>query len=132
VGDVNNIIYRSSWEKRVCQFFDESSGVLYWNSENMVIPYFYTVDGKMHNYHIDFMVKIQSRSGEVKTYLTEVKPYKETIPPSTKNKKRLLIETQTYIKNQCKWAAARSFAESKGITFILLNEFDIGIKKRTK
>lgn len=132
VGDVTNIIYRSSWEKRVCEWFDENHSIVYWNSESLIIPYFYTVDNKMHNYHLDFVAKIKSRTGEVTTYGIEIKPYKETILPSTKNKKRLLIEAPTYIKNQCKWNAATIFCEKNNMKFIVLTEYDLGIKKRPK
>ena len=132
IGDVTNIIYRSSWEKIVCKWFDMNPSIVCWNSESLVIPYFYTVDQKIHKYHIDFMAKIKSRDGTLKTYVVEIKPAKEMLPPNTKNKKRLLMETQTYIKNQCKWQAAKIFCEDKGITFLVLNEYDLGIKKRAK
>lgn len=132
VGDVNNIIYRSSWEKHVCSWFDTNPSIIYWNSESLIIPYYYTVDQKMHNYHIDFVAKMKTRDGTLRTYVIEVKPEKETLPPSTKNKKRMLIEIPTYIKNQCKWEAAKVFCESKGITFIVLTEYDLGIKQRPK
>jgi hypothetical protein len=130
VGDIKNIIYRSSWEKIVCRWFDTNSAIICWNSESLVIDYLYTVDNKVHRYHIDFMAKIKSRDGTIKTYVIEVKPHAERNPPTTKNKRRLLLETQTYIKNQCKWKAADDFCKSKGIEFIVLDEFDLGIKKR--
>lgn len=130
IGDVKNIIYRSSWEKIVCRWFDMNSAIVCWNSESVIIPYFYTVDQKMHKYHTDFMAKIKSKDGVMKTYILEIKPEKEMLPPKTKDKKRLLIETQTYLKNQCKWEAAKAFCELKGITFLVLNEYDLGIKQR--
>ena len=132
IGDSNNIIYRSSWEKRICAWFDSNPSIIYWNSESLVIPYHFTVDGKEHKYHIDFVAKIKDRHGVIKTYVIEVKPEKETLPPTTKNRKRLLIEVPTYIKNQCKWKAAHAFCEARGLKFIVLNEYDIGIKKRPK
>ena len=132
VGDITNIIYRSSWEKLICQWFDEKPSIISWNSESLVIPYFYTVDNKIHNYHLDFVAKIKSRSGEVSNYGIEIKPDKETRMPTTKNQKRLLIEAPTYIKNQCKWNAAKLFCEKNNMKFIVLTEYDIGIKKRPK
>ena len=130
-GDPKNIIYRSSWEKRVCEWFDMTPSILYWNSESMILPYFYTVDNKFHNYHIDFVAKIKSKNGVITTYFVEIKPEKDCILPTTKNKKRLLTEIPTYIKNQCKWKAAHAYCEARGLKFLVLNEYDLGIKKRT-
>lgn len=130
VGDVNNIIYRSSWELRLCKFLDATEAVVYWNSESLQIPYLYTVDNKFHKYHIDFVAKMRTKDGSIKTYVIEIKPYAETIPPKTRNKTRLLLETQTFIKNQCKWEAARKFCNENNSTFLVLTEFDIGLKQR--
>jgi hypothetical protein len=130
VGDVSNIIYRSSWEKIVCGWFDTNSSIVCWNSESLIIPYFSTLDNKMHKYHVDFMAKIKDRDGVMKTYVLEIKPEKEMLMPTTRVKKRLLLEMETYTRNQCKWAAAKIYCESRGCTFLVLNEYDIGIKKR--
>lgn len=132
VGDVNNIIYRSSWERRVCVWFDKNPSVVCWNSESLVIPYFDIGDKKMHNYHTDFVAKMLSRDGTYKTYVIEVKPEKETLPPKTKNQKKLLREVPIYVKNQCKWAAAEAYCKSKGAIFIIITEYDLGIKQRVK
>lgn len=123
------IIYRSSWEKRTCEWLDMNPSVIYWNSEGLVIPYLSPLDNKVHRYFIDFLAKIKTRNGELKTYGIEIKPKKETLPPTTKNKTRLITETQTYLINQAKWAAARLFCEGKGAEFIVLTEYDLGIKK---
>jgi hypothetical protein len=130
VGDVNNIIYRSSWELRLCKFLDATEAVIYWNSEQLQIPYLYTLDNKIHKYHIDFVAKMKTRDGTLKTYILEVKPHKETIPPKTRIKKRMILETETFIKNQCKWNAATEYAKQNNSTFLVLTEFDLGIKKR--
>ena len=130
IGNPENIIYRSSWEKRVCEWFDLTTSVVYWNSEGLVIPYFYNVDNKFHKYHIDFIAKIKNRQGDVKTYAIEVKPEKEQLPPKTKNQKRLNTEVPVYLKNQCKWDAAKAFCIEKGMEFLVLNEYDLGIKQR--
>ena len=131
VGDPKNVIYRSSWEKRVCEWFDLNVSVVYWNSEGLIIPYFFTLDKKFHKYHIDFMAKIRDRQGKVKTYVIEVKPEKEQLEPTTRIKKRQMIEIPTYIKNQCKWEAAKAFCKERGMEFLVLNEYDLGIKQRS-
>lgn len=127
IGNKAEIFYRSSWEMRVMKWFDTNPSVLGWNSEGLVVQYFFPIDNKMHNYHIDFLVKMKTKSGEIKTYAIEVKPHKETLPPKTRDKKRLILETQTYMKNQAKWEAAREYCNSQGVTFIVLTERDLGI-----
>jgi hypothetical protein len=129
-GDPKNIISRSSWETRTMNFLDENINVLMWASEEFNIKYISPIDLKEHRYFSDFLAKMRLRDGSTKTYLIEVKPNKERYPPTTKNKKQFLIEMQTYLVNQAKWMAAKIFCDQKGITFLVLDEFDIGIKKR--
>ena len=132
VGDVKNIIYRSSWEKRVCEWFDTTSAIVHWNSEGLIVDYFYPQSGKFHKYHIDFIASIKNRHGEVNKYAIEIKPAKEKVLPSTKDKKRFAIEMLTYTKNQAKWIAAKTFCAQHGMQFIVLDEYDLGIKQRPK
>lgn len=130
IGDINNIIYRSSWELKLCKFLDANKSVVYWNSENLQIPYLYTVDNKVHKYHVDFVAKMKTSDGSLKTYVIEVKPEAETLPPKTRNKKRLILDTETFIKNQCKWEAARKYCSENNATFLVLTEYDLCIKQR--
>jgi hypothetical protein len=130
VGDSKNIVSRSSWETKTMNWLDENVNVLNWNSEEIIIPYYSPVDMKMHRYFPDFLAQMKLRDGTLKTYLIEVKPNKERTPPTTRVKKQYLIEMQTYLVNQAKWAAADEFCKSKGIEFIVIDEFDLNIKKR--
>ena len=41
-GDINNIIYRSLWEKVVFQWCDKNPKVKQWSSEEIIIPVSYT------------------------------------------------------------------------------------------
>ena len=129
-GDAKNIITRSSWESRAMSFLDENVNVLMWASEEFSIKYVSPIDMKEHKYFCDFLAKMKLRDGSIKTYLLEVKPNKERSIPTTKNKKQFLAEMQTYLVNQAKWAAAEAFCKVKNITFLVLDEFDLGIKKR--
>lgn len=124
------IVYRSSWEKRAMDWFDGNQSVLAWNSEGVVVPYYSELDSKMHRYFVDFIAKMRLRDGTEKTYAIEVKPEAQCSPPKTKNKKRLLLETIEYMKNQAKWKAAKEFFEAKGVSFIVITEFDLGISKK--
>lgn len=131
-GDVNNIIYRSGWERSAMKWFDNHPSVIKWASEELVIPYICPTDNKPHRYFIDFVVKIRNAKGEDKIYIVEVKPEAQTREPKYpgKNTQRFLTETLTYVKNCAKWAAAEEYAAKRGWQFIKLTEYDLGIKKR--
>lgn len=123
VGDITNIVYRSSWERRLMKFLDENPNVLKWNSEEAVIPYYSPVDNKMHRYFVDAYAKIQTKSG-VKTYLIEVKPKHQTVPP--KKPKRMSKKYQdalkTYAVNEAKWNAAKRVCDERDWSFMILTE----------
>ncbi len=55
-GNPDKITYRSSWERDVMVFLDESPKVKKWNSEEFVVRFFYEVDKKYHRYYVDFWV----------------------------------------------------------------------------
>lgn len=131
-GNSNNIVTRSSWETRCMNFLDQTENVLMWASEEFHIKYISPIDNSSHRYFCDFLAKMKLRDGNQKTFLIEVKPHKERFPPTTKNKKQFLVEMQTYLVNQAKWKAAEEFCNQKGINFLVLDEYDIGIKKRPK
>jgi len=130
IGDVKNIVTRSSWETRTMNLFDTSDNVLLWCSEEFNIKYVSPIDNRVHRYFCDFLVKMKKRDGTVGTFLVEIKPNAERYIPKTKNKKQFLTEMQTYLTNQAKWKAAEAFCLEKGIKFLVLDEYDLGIKKR--
>lgn len=128
-GNSSKIVFRSSWELKMCKHLDYSKRVIQWNSEEIVIPYFYDLDQKMHRYFTDFWVKYKSTSG-IKEMIIEVKPFKETLPPKKQKRKtkRYLTEVQTYIKNQNKWNAAEKYAKRYDMEFRIFSEKELGIK----
>jgi hypothetical protein len=128
-GDITKIRYMSSWEKKAMDWFDQNPAVLMWNSEDCIVKYFSPIDNKDHRYLVDFVVKIRDRKGVEKTYAIEIKPYAQTVPPTTKNKKKFITEMATFTINTAKWEAARRFFEPQGVHFLVMNEFDLGIKK---
>lgn len=126
-GDVNQIVYRSSWERRFLYWCDTNPKVIAYASEEVVIPYLCQTDGKMHRYFVDFWVRmlVNEKTGKTQDYLFEIKPSKETkMPKKTKGKKEssYLYECQTYIKNISKWRAAKEFAAKHGMKFFLVTE----------
>jgi hypothetical protein len=127
-GDANNIIWRSTWEKRVMEWLDRSDNVVYWASEELVIKYYSPIDNKIHRYFPDFTVKIKKKDGTVMTHVLEVKPEYQTKQPVMKRKtKRFLEEQVTYIVNQSKWKAATEFCKDRGWVFQIVTEKDLGI-----
>ena len=126
-GNPNEIVYRSAWELKVMIGFDTHPSIVEWSSEELIIPYFWEGDGKMHRYFPDFKIKAKTSSG-VRTILIEVKPFAQTLEPvmkKGKKKKTFVNEVETYSKNQAKWAAAREYCLDRGWTFQVVTEKEI-------
>lgn len=128
-GDVSNAIYRSSWELRLMTYLDTHPEIEWWASEELVIPYISPIDGKMHRYFTDFVVK--KSNGEV--MVIEVKPAKQTAPPKIdtnlkgKPSKSFLKEVETWGINSSKWEAASDYCRKKGWKFVIMTEKDLNI-----
>lgn len=135
VGDIDNIVMRSSWEKKFALWCDLNPSVIKWNSEGTPIPYWHSVDQKTRRYFIDFFIQMRAKDGTIKNLAIEVKPYKETQPPETpkrktqKTKDRYINECLTYQRNQDKWNAAQAWCKENGFEFVILTENELGIKK---
>ena len=129
-GDANNIICRSSWERRFCRWCDLNENIISWGSEEFWIPYISPVDNRVHRYFPDFIIKVKDQSGKTKTYIVEVKPKKQTVPPKQKSRvtKSYLHECKTYAVNQSKWKAAKEFCADRLIEFKVITEEELGIK----
>lgn len=130
-GDVTNIVYRSSWELKLFNYCDQHPQIIKWGSEEVVIPYRYRIDGKVHRYFVDVFMVVQNKDGSQQKILIEVKPHAQTLPPK---KPQRITESyteaaKTYVKNQDKWAAAREFCERRGWKFVILTEKQL-YKKR--
>jgi hypothetical protein len=122
-------IQRSTLELRFMKWCDESTNVIQYGSEEFFIPYRSPVDNKTHRYFPDFLIKIQEQSGEIKTYLIEIKPQRQTVQPKTPKRKtkNWLYEMKTYSVNQAKWTAAEEWCRSRGIEFKIVTEKELGI-----
>ena len=117
-GDFTKVVYRSLWEKYVFQWCDMNPDVKQWNSEETVIPYYYEVDKRYHRYFVDLKIVMKE-----KTILVEIKPERETAPPTgEKRTKRYINESLTYIKNMNKWEAANEYAKDRGWEFQIWTE----------
>lgn len=130
-GDPTNVVYRSLWEKYCMIYFDNHKKIKKWSSEEIVVPYLYEVDKRYHRYFPDF--KISWIDGSVT--LVEVKPNKETKPPTgNRRTKRYITEGYTYVKNRNKWKAAEDYCKDRKWNFEIWTENDLhrmGIKPKS-
>jgi hypothetical protein len=121
-GDPTSVIYRSLWERNAFRWCDEATSVKSWSSEEVVIPYYYEVDKRYHKYFMDLKIVLESG----KTILVEIKPFKETKPPTgNRRTKRYITEGFTYVKNQNKWEAAAEYAADRGWDFQIWTEKEL-------
>lgn len=134
VGNVNRIIFRSSWEMRFMKWLDENNAVLRWGSEELAIPYLNPVKSQIEGrnvisrYYPDFLIMYRDKSGNVLKEIIEVKPSKEAeLRPGMNERDKM-----AYAVNKAKWEAAHIFAESQGAKFRVITEktmFKQGAKK---
>ena len=129
-GDYHNIIYRSSWERKFMVYCDNSDNILEWGSEEIIIPYLSPWDGKLHRYFPDFYIKVKQAKGNIKKFIIEVKPKKQTKPPKPVSRKtrRWLNDVKTYRINEAKWKHAKEWCEDNNMEFKILTEEELGIR----
>ena len=129
-GDPTNIIYRSLWERKYMKYLDGNSNILEWSSEEFYIWYKSPIDNKAHRYFPDFYVKERYQDGNIKEYLVEIKPQKQTEPPTKPKRqtKRYISEVYEYAKNRSKWEAAKEWCLDRGYGFVILTEKELNIK----
>jgi hypothetical protein len=128
IGDIHNIIYRSSWEYRFCVYCDTNESILKWSSEPIAIKYVNPLDKKEHDYNVDFYIKVQAIS-EIQEWIIEIKPEKQTKKPIFEGSNATLQKLKSYnrnmqiwITNQAKFKAAKHWAEKRGFKFGVVGE----------
>jgi hypothetical protein len=128
IGDIHNIIYRSSWEYRFCTYCDTNESILKWSSEPVSIDYYNPLDKKDHKYNVDFYIKVLKESGEEQDWIIEIKPENQTKKPiyesvNTLSKlKSYNRNMQIWITNQAKFKAAKEWASKRGFKFGVIDE----------
>ncbi len=123
-GNPNDVFFRSSLELRFFNWLESNSSILSWSSETTIIPYYSPVDKKMHRYFCDIRCKIKKSSGEIETYLVEIKPSTQLLPPKKPKKqtKRYLEECVTYTINQAKFKAAEKYCLERNWQWLIITE----------
>ena len=129
-GDVNEIIYRSSYELKMMMYLDNHPEIIYWGSEEIIIPYRSPLDNRIHRYFVDFLVTKVNKEGLKETMIIEVKPSRQTKPPKKKEKvtKTYITEVKNWGVNSAKWKAAEEFCKDRGWTFHIFTEKELGLK----
>jgi len=127
-GNINNIVFRSMLEYKFFRALELNENVLEISSEEIIIPYVSPLDGKIHRYYPDLLLKVKTKNGKIKTYLCEIKPATETKPPrKTKriSESKYYKRVNTYLINEAKWKYAKKYAEKNGWEFVILTEKDL-------
>jgi hypothetical protein len=121
-------VCRSTWETYFCEWCDKNPNIIKWSSEALQIPYYDPIKKKNRRYYPDFSISVKDVNDNIKNYIIEIKPYKETIPPSAHGNKKdrtVMYEFCTYQTNVAKWKAAQVFCRKHGVIFKLLTEKDL-------
>lgn len=129
IGDPTKCIYRSSWEKNFMVYCEMNDRIKKWGSETIEIPY---VDGngKTRRYFPDFYLEIVDPNDKCKLerIVIEVKPAKEVGEPAVPKKQsgkaleNYEFQLKTFVKNLCKWTAAKKWCDDRYMKFIILTE----------
>jgi hypothetical protein len=133
----SNIVFRSSWEKKLMEYLDRNPNVTEWNSEGMIVQYTdpTRLDDEhkptVHKYFVDFNATIKQKDGTLRKFSIEVKPSAQCHAPIKTKKtdeKAFMQRMITFLRNQAKWAAANKASEQRGMKFIILTERELNIK----
>jgi len=103
--------------------FDAHQDIVWWSSEEHVVPYRSPIDGKIHRYFPDFIISTKNKE----TIMIEVKPLAQTIEPKKQKTptKRYINEVYTWGVNSKKWEAAEQYCADRGWKFQIMTEKDI-------
>ena len=129
IGDSNNIIYRSLWERKFMYYCDVNENILKWASEEIWIPYVSPIDRRVHKYYPDFYIKYKDSKGNLKESLIEVKPKRQVEGPKPQKRmtQKQMYEIKEFAKNQAKWKSAKEFCADRRWEFQILTEDNLGI-----
>ena len=121
IGNVNKIIFRSSWEYNLHTFFDNNTRILKWGSEIICIPYIKPTDNRIHRYYPDYYIEYVNTEGELIREIIELKPLSQTKQPKANSKHRI-YEQLTYAVNMAKWTAAEQWCQNNNVKWRIVTE----------
>ncbi len=129
-GNSTNIICRSSWERKFCVWCDHTKSVIEWQSEEFFIPYKNPIDGKIHRYFPDFLIRVKNKNNIIETWVIEIKPMNQTKQPKKQKRltKRYINEVKTYAINRYKWDYAIEWCKDRNYKFIIFTERELNIQ----
>lgn len=128
IGDLNSVIYRSSWELKFLIFCDNEDRVVKYSSELYSVAYHNFKTKRLNYYNIDFYAEILNDSEKIDKWLIEVKPMKYVKKPSPpkryseKSLKTYKHNLETWMINEVKFSAARAFARENDMKFGIVTE----------
>jgi len=128
IGDVNEIVFMSSYELHAFEFLDSNPNVLRWASEEIAIPYMKILPDKTFRpatYYPDLYVEYRDKNGKINKELIEIKPLKQTKRSRSRNPATKLQEDYDYAVNVLKWDAAKVWCNQHGIKFTIATEKSI-------
>ena len=127
LGDSSNIICRSNWERKFCNYCDSNENIISWASEEFSIPYISPLDNRRHRYFPDFLIEVKESNGILKKYVIEIKPKRQTLEPKKKSRvtKSYINEVKSYAINQAKWKYAREFCKDNRLEFKIITQYQL-------
>lgn len=121
------IQYKSALERIAFCYADLNPKVQKFSVEPFSIQYIKPTDGRVHQYFVDMYIEFITGD----KFIAEIKSYSETVMPQAPKSKspnailRYKEQLETYLVNTAKWKAAREFAASRGLKFIILTEKEL-------
>ena len=141
LNNYGGLFYRSSLEKKMMIFLDNSKDIKTWTAESVVVPYFSDEfkNGELvqiqRRYYPDFYYEMETSNG-LRRVISEVKPKSEyddaimvesgsfKVPEGTSLKKLQSLEYRFKMaqKNLNKWQTIQEFCKLKGYEFIIITD----------
>ncbi len=124
IGNLDNLIFRSSLEKKWFRFFDLHNSIVQWKCEETIVTYVSPLDGRSHRYYIDVYIKYINKKNVVKEALIEIKPLSQVSRPKIPKykTKSFIHQVNTYLVNEAKWNQAKKVAVENDMDFKILTE----------
>jgi hypothetical protein len=134
--NIDNIIYRSSWELTMMLTLDQHPNVLAWMSEALPsnhvhnglsgIPYLNPFTGKQTLYVPDFFVIYIDKSNKQHVEVMEIKPLDELPPVLSRFKGKVSkLKEARQIINAAKYQSAIKFCSQRNWYFRIVTEKDL-------